>query len=77
MSARRAVCGGQREVGGGGDQIFIGLSAVSVTTYNNCIIKVRQKQVTKHSDCFGSWSQIRTILDSGASLNLFQVLVEN
>ena len=50
MSARRAVCGGQGEVGGGGDQIFIGLSAVSVTTYNNCIIQVRQKQVTKQSD---------------------------
>ena len=36
--------------GGGGDQIFIGLSGLSVTTYHNCIIKVREKQVAKQSD---------------------------
>ena len=44
-----------------GDQIFIGLSAESVTTYNNCIIKVRQKQVAKQSDG-RSYSDIRTTL---------------
>ena len=34
---------------GPGGEIFIGLSVRSVTTYNNCIIKVIQKQVRKPS----------------------------